>query len=114
LIVDGDGELRAVARAASRFVGQLLDQGQPASPLHWAFESDADHARLPERELGWIADGQDPLRIAMHLAILRTARDACETCRAIRALPETLPKDRAGRDGAGVTGTCPRGGRLLH
>ena len=108
-----DAAMQAVVEAANRFVGQLLDEGQPTAQTHWAFQADSDCDRFAECELAWIADGWDPLRIAMHVAILQTAREVIQTRCAIRALPETPREEPGGRDDAGVTGPSRPGGRSL-
>jgi hypothetical protein len=39
-------------------------------------------------ELELIAAGDDPVRISLQMAVMRTARDALRVCAAIDALPE--------------------------
>jgi hypothetical protein len=41
-------------------------------------------------ELELIAAGDDPVRISLQMAVMRTARDALRVCAAIDALPEAF------------------------
>jgi hypothetical protein len=40
------------------------------------------------RELELMAAGDDPVRVSLQMAVMRTARDALRVCAAIEALPE--------------------------
>jgi hypothetical protein len=80
-----------VQAAACRMVAALFDAGNvtacrvPVGPL-----SDLEFAdALASRELELIAAGDDPVRISLQMAIMRTTRDALRACAAIDALPET-------------------------
>ena len=75
---------------ACRTVAAMFDAGNvspcrvPPGPL-----SDLEFAdALVCRELELIAAGDDPVRISLHVAVMRTARDALRVCAAIDALPE--------------------------
>ena len=79
-----------VQAAACRMVAALFDAANvaacrvPVGPL-----SDLEFAdALACRELELIAAGDDPVRIALQMAVMRTARDALRVCAAIDALPE--------------------------
>jgi hypothetical protein len=76
--------------AACRIVAALFDAGNvdacrvPIGPL-----SDLEFAdALACCELELIAAGDDPVRISLQMAVMRTARDALRVCDAIDALPE--------------------------
>ena len=79
-----------VQAAACRLVAALFDAGNvaacrvPVRPL-----SDLEFADvLVSCELDLIAAGDDPVRISLQMAVMRTARDALRVCAAIDALPE--------------------------
>lgn len=81
-----------VQAAACRRVAALFDAGNVAAcrvsvgPL-----SDLEFAEaLACYELELIAAGDDPVRISLQMAVMRTARDALRVCAAIDALPEAL------------------------
>jgi hypothetical protein len=83
-----------VQSAASRVVAELLGEQHGSRPLH-RVGSDSEFADgLVDRELAMIADGEDPLRVSLRIAILRTSREALRTFAEIRALPEQ-PQARA-------------------
>jgi len=79
--------------AACRMVAALFDAGNvaacrvPVGPLNDLEFADA----LACRELELMAAGDDPVRISLQMAVMRTARDALHTCAAIEALPEAAP-----------------------
>jgi hypothetical protein len=79
-----------VQAAACRMVAALLDAGNvtasgvPVGPL-----SDLEFTEaLACCELELTAAGDDPVRISLQMAVMRTARDALCVCAAIDALPE--------------------------
>jgi len=85
--------------AANRMVGELfavaqVNGGPDADGLNGESEF-ADQLIL--HELALIADGEYPLRVALRISVLRTARDALRTCAAIRALPEMDALSARGR-----------------
>jgi hypothetical protein len=83
-------------------VGKLLDIGDPDRLLGPEPYSDAEFAdHLVDCELALIAFGEEPLRIALHLAVLSIARDSVRTYAAIHALPE--PRHRVALRGRGIT-----------
>jgi hypothetical protein len=79
-----------VQAAACRMVAALFDAGNfaarrtPVGPLNDLEFADA----LASRELELMAAGDDPVRIALQMAVMSTARDALRACAAIEALPE--------------------------
>ena len=79
--------------AACRMVAALFDARNvaacrvPVGPLNDLEFADA----LACRELELMAAGDDPVRISLQMAVMRTARDALHTCAAIEALPEAAP-----------------------
>ena len=82
--------------AACRRGAALFDAGNVAAcrvsvgPL-----SDLEFAEaLACYELELIAAGDDPVRISLQMAVMRTARDALRVCAAIDALPEALSRAR--------------------
>lgn len=97
---DGDGCDRVMAalvqQHANRVVADLLGEGELRHRLESLCPtSDSEFTQdLVDRELGLIADGVDPVRIRLRLAVLRTARDVLATCVAIHRLPETPPSGR--------------------
>jgi hypothetical protein len=98
-----DPETQAwVERAANRLVGVLLSEGRFVDSPATASEDDSAFAdRLIRCELGLIADGAHPFRVALRVAVLRAARDALVAHHAIRALPEIAAGGVAGRSVAG-------------
>jgi hypothetical protein len=80
-----------VERAANRMVGELFSEGQVGACLHELVRwSDAEFVdQLVDRELALIADGVDPLGVALGVAVLRVAREALRASVAIHALPKT-------------------------
>lgn len=81
----------AVQRHANRMVADLLGEGTLRRRLETLWpNSDSEFTQeLIDRELGWIANGVDPLRIRLRLAVLRTARDVLAAYAQIHRLPET-------------------------
>jgi hypothetical protein len=87
-----DGEMQAAVQAAAcRSVAEMLAEDRFASPpKEQPPDSDGEFEdRLILAELGLIADAEQPLRISLRVAVLRTARDALRTFAEIRALPES-------------------------
>lgn len=87
-----DGEMQAsVQAAACRSVAEMIAEDRFAAPPNeQPPDSDGEFEhRLTLAELGLIADAEEPLRISLRVAVLRTARDALRTCAEIRALPES-------------------------
>jgi hypothetical protein len=76
--------------AANRMVGELLAMaGVNGGPDTEGLSGESEFAeQLVLHELALIADDEYPLRVALRIAVLRTARDALRACAAIRALPE--------------------------
>ncbi len=95
-----DTRALVINAAATRMVGELLaaadaEQVRMADP-----ETDAEFAdHLIDYELALMAFGEEPLRIALRIAVLTIARDSLRTYAEIRALPET-GSGHAGRVGA--------------
>jgi hypothetical protein len=84
-----------VEATASRMVGELLDRADCKQLLSAKPESDSEFAdRLVDCELALIAFGEEPLRIALDVAVLTIARDSVRTYAEIHALPE---QEAAGR-----------------
>lgn len=86
-----------VQAAACRIVAALFDAGNvaacrvPVGPL-----SDLEFAdALACCELELIAAGDDPVRILLQMAVMRTARDALRVCAAIDALPEASSREQS-------------------
>ena len=79
-----------VQAAACRMVAALFDAGNVAAcrvPVGRLSDLEfADAVVCCELEL--IAAGDDPVRISLQMAVMRTARDALRVCAAIDALPE--------------------------
>jgi hypothetical protein len=77
--------------AANRMVGELLSEGRfDAFPQGVAQEGNPEFAdRLVRCELGLIADGAYPIRVALRIALLQVAHDVLQTAASIRALPES-------------------------
>ena len=79
-----------VQAAACRMVAALFDAGNVAAcrvPVEAL--SDLEFAEaLACCELELTAAGDDPVRISLQMAVMRTARDALRVCAAIDALPE--------------------------
>ena len=83
-----------VQAAACRIVAAYFDAGNvagcrvPVGPF-----SDLEFAdALACCELELIAAGDDPVRISLQMAVMRTARDALRVCAAIDELPEALSR----------------------
>ena len=76
--------------------GEVLDgaeDGQDANADASTPLSDLEFAEaLVCCELELIAAGDDPVRISLQMAVMRTARDALRMCAAIDALPEALSR----------------------
>ena len=89
-----------VQERANRVVGDLLGDAAVRRRLEavWPTSDDEFAAELVDRELGLIADGDDPVRIYLSLAVLRTAREMVAVCAQIRKLPETQPTRSARTD----------------
>jgi hypothetical protein len=85
--------------AANRMVGELFATAQvDGGPDTDGLDSDYEFSdQLIRHELALIADDEYPLRVALRIAALRTARDALRSCAAIRALPEWDPRSIRGR-----------------
>ena len=84
-----------VEATASRIVGELLNHADGEQLLSAELGSDREFAdRLVDCELTLIAGGEEPLRIALDLAVLSIARDSVRTYAEIHALPE---QEAAGR-----------------
>ena len=87
----GDPEMQAqVQAAANRMVGELFTQERVVAYLP-AARSDGDSEfsdRLIRSELAMIADGVDPLRVSLRIAVLTAARHALEGLAAIHELPQ--------------------------
>jgi len=84
-----------VQAAACRMVAALFDAGNvaacrvPLGPL-----SDLEFAdALACRELELMAAGDDPVRISLQMAVMRTARDALRVCAAIDGLPQASSRE---------------------
>ncbi len=87
----GDATRAQVEAVASRLVGELLDMSEPGRILDTERCDDAEFAvHLVDRELALIASGEEPLRIAVKIAVLSIARDTVRTYAEIHALPEPL------------------------
>jgi hypothetical protein len=80
-----------VEEAANRMVGELLSAGRfDAFSQGVAQEGNPEFAdRLIRYELGLIADGAYPIRVALRIALLQAAHDVLKTAASIRALPES-------------------------
>jgi hypothetical protein len=83
-----------VQAAACRMVAALFDAGNVvACRVPVGRLSDLEFAEaLVCCELELIAAGDDPVRISLQMAVMRTARDALRLCAAIDALPEALSR----------------------
>jgi hypothetical protein len=87
----GDPEMQAqVQAAANRMVGELFTEDRVVAYLPaGGSDGDCEFAdRLIRSELALIADGVDPLRVSLRIAVLTAARGALEGRAAIRELPE--------------------------
>src|SRR5579862_8487802 len=108
----GDPEVQdRVQAVANRMVGELLGvDAMLADILDLAPAGDPDFAEeLIVRELALIADGENPLRVSLRIALLSAARAALRCRGQIRALPEPACSlsVRAGT----LTGTTPTSDR---
>jgi hypothetical protein len=76
--------------SANQLVAELFDEEGALRRIdELSPGDDAEFARrLVETELGLIADGYDPVRIYLRLAVVRTARVALAARTEIRNLPE--------------------------
>lgn len=76
--------------SANQLVAELFDEEGALRRIDaLSPDDDAEFARrLIETELGLIADGYDPVRIYLRLAVVRTARIALRARTEIRSLPE--------------------------
>jgi hypothetical protein len=76
--------------SANRLVAELFDEEGALRRIDaLSPDDDGEFARrLLETELGLIADGYDPMRIYLRLAVMRTARVALQARGEIRNLPE--------------------------
>jgi hypothetical protein len=76
--------------SANRLVAELIDEEGALRRIDaLSPEDDGEFARrMIEAELGLIADGFDPIRIYLRLAVMRTARVALRAREEIRNLPE--------------------------
>jgi hypothetical protein len=76
--------------SANRLVAELFDEEGALRRIDaLSPDDDGEFARrLVETELGLIADGYDPVRIYLRLAVARTARVALQARGEIRNLPE--------------------------
>jgi hypothetical protein len=83
-----------VQAAACRIVAALFDAGNVAAcRVPVGRLSDLEFAEALLRcELELIAAGDDPVRISLQMAVMRTARDALRVCAAIDALPEAFSR----------------------
>jgi len=87
----GDPQTQAWLEAsANRLVAELFDEEGALRRIDaLSPDDDGEFARrLLETELGLIADGYDPMRIYLRLAVVRTARVALQARGEIRNLPE--------------------------
>ncbi len=75
--------------SANRLVAELFDEEGALRRIDaLSPEDDGEFARrMVETELGLIADGYDPTRIYLRLAVIRTARVALRARDEIRSLP---------------------------
>jgi hypothetical protein len=78
--------------AANRMVGELFAVAEVnGGPDTDHMDGEPEFAdQLIRHELALIADDEYPLRIALRVAVLRTAREALRTCASIRSMPETV------------------------
>jgi hypothetical protein len=76
--------------AANRMVGELFAVAEVnGGPDTHGLSCESEFAeQLILHELALIADNEYPLRVALRISVLRTARDALRACAAIRSLPE--------------------------
>jgi hypothetical protein len=89
-----DPETQAWLEAsANRLVAELLAEERALARIDGLSPADdADFARrLVDTELGFMADGFDPMRIYLRLAVMRTARTTLRARTEIRNLPEQTP-----------------------
>src|SRR5437764_9971324 len=82
--------VRGLHAAASRMVAELLDAEDGTAAYADAPETDAEFAAsLVDRELGLIAGGAPPVRVAFEIAVIQGARLALAQLAEIRELVET-------------------------
>jgi hypothetical protein len=76
--------------SANRLVAELFDEEGALRRIDALSPADDSEfaRRIVETELGLIADGYDPIRIYLRLAVMRTARVALRAREEIRNLPE--------------------------
>jgi hypothetical protein len=76
--------------SANQLVAELFDEEGALRRIDELSPGDDDEfaSRMFETELGLIADGYDPVRIYLRLAVVRTARIALRARTEIRGLPE--------------------------
>ena len=101
--------------AASRMVAELLDAEDVAAAYADAPETDAEFAAsLVDRELGLIADGAPPVRVAFEIAVIQGAWFALAQRAEIRELieiPTSAPAQQFAEE-AGVNSHDPLRGSL--
>jgi hypothetical protein len=87
----GDPDVQAWLRTrACKLVAQLYQDGPtPGAELSRSDDEFADE--MLDYELGMIADGEHPLRIAFRIEMIRTSRDALRLHGQIQQLPEYRP-----------------------
>src|SRR5258708_5374653 len=85
--------------AANRMVGELFALAQmDGGPDTEGLDGDSEFSdQLILHELALIADDEYPLRVALRIAVLQTAKEALCSCAAIRALPEWDATSARGR-----------------
>jgi hypothetical protein len=91
-----------VQAAAARIVGELFEAGDSVPESNPGSCGDSGFsAHLIDCELAMTVVGESPLRIALHMAVLRVAHDSGRTYAEIRALPEVRAarRRRPGRPG---------------
>jgi hypothetical protein len=76
--------------SANQLVADIFDEEGALRRIDELSPGDDDEfaSRMFETELGLIADGDDPVRIYLRLAVVRTARIALHARTEIRGLPE--------------------------
>jgi hypothetical protein len=87
----GEPETQAWLEAsANQLVAELFDEEGALRRIDALSPSDDEEFadRLFDTELGLVADGYDPVRIYLRLAVVRTARIALRARTEIRCLPE--------------------------
>lgn len=87
----GEPEIQAWLEAsANQLVADLFDEEGALRRIDALSPGDDEEFadRLFDTELGLVADGYDPVRIYLRLAVVRTARIALRARTEIRGLPE--------------------------